>query len=205
MDIPLLEFPSIVQGKPLVVYISGDGGWNSFSQNVVRELNEKMFPVVALDSRKYFWEAKSPGQFAMAIQSVIEKYLQIWKVNSFIVLGYSFGADVAAFLPERLPKNLTEKQKGLFLLSPSLGTDFMIRIGDLLGTGNADNGKYRVLAEIQKSPVPVICIFGRDEEENFSRQIIESENLKKIILPGSHRFSGNTGLLVDLITQNIDQ
>ncbi|HOO09611.1 MAG TPA: AcvB/VirJ family lysyl-phosphatidylglycerol hydrolase, partial [Cyclobacteriaceae bacterium] len=74
-DLPLREFPSMGGEKILLVYFTGDGGWNNFSQQLVRQINANHCPVVAFDCRKYFWEAKDPVKFAEDVQRLISHYL----------------------------------------------------------------------------------------------------------------------------------
>ena len=70
---------------------------------------------MALDSKDYFWHKKDPQQFAMAMNQAIATYLKNKKRNSFIVLGYSFGADVTPFLITRFPSSLNTKCKNVVL------------------------------------------------------------------------------------------
>src|SRR5215218_1638837 len=64
--------------KPLVLYISGDGGWNSFSQGFTKDLADKGYPVVSLNANKYFWKKKTPAQTALDAALLINEYCRLW-------------------------------------------------------------------------------------------------------------------------------
>ena len=63
-DLPLQLSVSRGSLDVLAVYITGDGGWNNFNQQIVQLLVKQGYGVVALNSRKYFWNEKSPEIFA---------------------------------------------------------------------------------------------------------------------------------------------
>ena len=117
----------------LVIYLTGDGGWNNFSQKLTHEFENKGYGVVSLNIRRYFWEKKTPDIFAQDIEYLANYYMGKWKKNSVTIVGYSFGADVAAFLPERLSKNLLAKMNCIVLFSQSASSDFVINLSDLIG------------------------------------------------------------------------
>jgi len=77
---------------------------------MVREFEKQDYGVVTLNSRKYFWNEKSPEVFADDIEKLSTYYLREWRKSSLIIVGYSFGADVAGFLPKRVSVELQKKR-----------------------------------------------------------------------------------------------
>ena len=75
-----------------------------------------------------------------------------------------FRADVAAFLPARLPANVIRQTSLLVLISASASTDFVVKLSDLIIGSDSKDRKYDVAAELKKSVLPVLCIFGVDED-----------------------------------------
>lgn len=183
-----LHVHHVRSGKPMLVFLTGDGGWNKFSESTVKELVKNGYATIALDTRKYFWNQKTPDQFAKDMQLILSSYLKTWNKESFSMIGYSFGADVAAFVPSRLPDQLAEKQNSLVLLSPGFSTGYVVKLKNLLNFGSTDKEKYKVNPELQKSVIPVWCIFGKDEESEFYKAIKATDKIHKVIIPGSHRF-----------------
>ena len=189
--------------KPFIFFLTGDGGWNPFSQHLVAELQQSGYSMVALDSQQYFWKAKSPEELSKDTQTIINYYLKAWNKSEFVLIGFSFGADAGALLPTRLPKNLLDRLKHVVLFSPSPSTDLVIKLIEMAG-GSSD-GRYKVNAEIAKIPVPVLCVFGSEEDSELRSQIKESNLLKKIDIPGSHRYNNDYRQVAKVIIQRISK
>ena len=183
----------------LVIYITGDGGWNNFSRKLTEEFEHKGYGVVSLNTRKYFWERKTPDIFARDIEYLINYYMGKWRKNSVLIVGYSFGADVAAFLPERLSKNLLKKMNHIVLLSPSASSDFVINLSDLIGDSKNTRRKYKVEPELNKTTFPIVCVFGMNEDLKLKNTLIKKKTLTIYELPGSHQYKNDMALLVKMI------
>lgn len=183
----------------LVIYLTGDGGWNKFSKNLAHKIENQGFGVVSLNSYKYFKNQKSPEVFASDIARISEIYLKEWDKTSLIIVGYSFGADVASFLPEYLSATLRNKIQKLVLLSPSASTDFVIRLSDLMGFNDNENGKFLVRPEIEKSQLPMVCIFGKDESLLLKEHLESNKQVGVYKIPGHHNYNDNYDKLVKII------
>lgn len=187
----------------LVLYLTGDGGWNRFSQDLGTTFSARGYSFVALNSRKYFWEAKTPDTFAKDVNLITTYYLQVWKKSSVLIVGYSFGADVAAFLPTRLSKNIVSKTRLLVLLSAAASTNFVVKLSDLIGNSDTSDHKFKVGAELLKSPVHVLCLFGSEEDLILKKELRSGPMMKVEELPGSHHYNQNANLLVNRILQHL--
>ena len=198
-DLPLQLSGSKGSNDMLVIYLSGDGGWNEFNQDLVKAFENKGYGVVVLNTRKYFWSEKSPDNFARVIEQISNFYLKEWNKSSFILVGYSFGADVASFLPGRISAELLKKIKKIVLLSPSASTDFVIRLGDMIGTSENVNRKYKVGPEISKIGLPLICVFGVDEVMTIKKTFQKTKIHSIFELPGDHQYNQDFGLLLKTI------
>jgi len=198
-DLPLQLTYEKGSNHELVLYLTGDGGWNSFNQQIVQEFEKQGYGVVALNTRKYFWTEKTPVGFANDFEKLSNYYLKEWGKSSLIIVGYSFGADVAGFLPNRISFDLKNRIKKMVLLSPSASTDFIIRLSDMMGGNENMNRKYKVGHEIEKATLQVVCIFGVDEVMSLKNQLEKSKNLTIIELPGDHRYNNNFSLVFKMM------
>lgn len=88
-------------------------------------------------------------------------------------------------------------------MSPGLSTDFEIKLADMVGTTSVDR-KYKILPELEQTQVPILCLFGEDEELEIKAYSKESAMIVVKILSGGHRYNYETQNLVNLILQNID-
>lgn len=201
---PLKNLPLQLSGSKgtrevLVIYLSGDGGWNDFNQKLVGEFEKQGYGVVAFNTRKYFWNEKAPEEFARDINLLSNYYLKEWKKSAVIIVGYSFGADVGIFLPNRVSVELHKKIIKIALISPSASSDFVVRLSDMIGERENVNRKYKVKPEIGKTDLPIICIFGKDEELILKTSLRNSKSLMICELPGDHRYNFNYSALSKLI------
>jgi len=181
----------------LILYITGDGGLNSFSKSLIQAFEKKQYGVVALDSRKYFWNQKEPVGFANDTEKIALHYMKAWNKSSLVIVGYSFGADVAAFLSSRLSNTLRTKIKSMMLLSPSSSTDFVIRLSDLLAENDNASRKYKIEPEIRKNTLPLRCIFGDEEHLFLKNKLKTMANITVYDLPGNHQYGKNYPLLLE--------
>jgi Type IV secretory pathway, VirJ component len=200
-DFTTKEWPSHNNSTPLIFYISGDGGFNKFSDNLCESLNKKGFNVVALNSKSYFWNKKTPEETTIDINNYLSKKMAGRKNQQVLLIGYSFGADVLPFILNRLPKNMHEKIVASILMGSSGSTDFEIHWSDIFGSGRKRD--MDVVTEINKlSHDKIVILTGSDNQELDPRKI----TLKKYtleILPGGHHFDGNTEEITRSILKHI--
>ena len=175
--------------RPLVVFLSGDGGWTGFDQQICDELAARHLPSLGLNSQSYFWKKKTPEQTTNDLAPVIRQYLQNWGKTELILVGYSFGANVAPFVENRLPDDLRGKVKGMVLLSPDTKGDFEIHVAGMLGKSG---GPYDVIAEIRSvQNASVLCVRGDQENASVQTALQGAAHVQFMQLPGSHHYDNN--------------
>ncbi len=191
---------SVKDDLPLAFFISGDGGWTSFDQTICEKLAEKGMPVVGLDAQKYFWNEKLPKEAADEISNAVEHYMQQWNKNSFILLGYSFGACVAPFIANNFSDSLKETLKEVYCFSPDETGDFEIHITDMLSLGTKD--KYDVVNEIKKiKSLNPVCVFGNEEDLDI-RKHFSATGVQVKLLPGSHHYNDDFNTVSAIIIKD---
>ncbi len=193
---PSIRLNSSDTSKPILFYISGDGGWNPFSLSLMQQFNKEGFAVIGLNAKEYFWTRKMPEQAAREVGAMLQQYLKAWHRKSIIMAGYSFGADVAPFIQARLNAGVSGAVTHTLLLSPSGKTDFEVHYLEMMGWDL--NKGWPVITEINKLLSTVVLVFG--SQENTS--LVKSVTLKKvqtILLPGGHHYEENTQLVADKI------
>ena len=202
-DLPLHVLETSVQSTlPIFVFITGDGGWNTFNESLCNYLTQHGIPVVALDSQKYFWKSKTPDQTVIDLQSVLETYQKLWKRDKFVLAGYSFGANIVPFLANRLPQNVKSSLASLILISPDKTSDFEIHLSDMLNLG-LSRGKYDVVQEmLMGDQKKYIVIFGSDESQR-THEAFQRTGVKVEILQGNHHFDSGYGSLGQMIAEEV--
>ena len=204
-DLPVILLPTAVKddSKPMVFLISGDGGWTNFDHSIAESLTEKGMPVVGLDAQKYFWNVKTPGETALQVEKAVQHYLKQWNKKNFILVGYSFGANVVPFIANRLSRNLKDLLTGIYCLSPNEKADFEIHLSDMLGIGGKDES-YKVLNEIKEvKQFRTVCIFGGEEDRRL-RGRFEEAGAQVITVPGNHHYNNNPAAAATAILKDVE-
>src|SRR6185312_2558360 len=198
--LPMKEWDASAHNKPLVFYISGDGGFNKFSNELCTAINKEGFDVDAMDSKSYFWSQKTPARTAEDISDFLSKKIARRPNQQIVLIGYSFGADVLPYVLNRLPKNIADKIKVSFLLASSGSTDFVIHIADLFGSGKRRG--MDVLTEVNKIANQKIVILNSSDDKGLDAGKITVKHATEI-LPGGHHFDGDINEIVKAIIKYI--
>lgn len=185
--------------KPFILYITGDGGWNKFSQALTSNMAANGYPVISLNANKYFWQKKTPEQIAGAITALIKNYQKLWKRKKVVLIGYSFGADVMPFAYNHLAKDITTNVENITLLSPSSTTDFEVHI--MLMLGSKGSGEIVSSAINKITDKPIIILFGEGENEYNSGELT-GKNIIIEILAGGHHYDGKEANVVKTIIRH---
>ena len=200
LDLPIIITKSKKEsGDEFVLFISGDAGWNKFSQQLTDSYAAKGISVIGLNSFKYFWKKKSPQTSANEIAGLLNKYSNEWQKKKIILCGYSFGADVMPFIYRYLPDSLKDKITLIQLLSPASFTDFEIHVTDLLGPQNPVR-TMNIAAEVEMIDLPILCYYGTLEKEK-PLSTLRKNNFKTIILPGDHHYNDSYNKIVSAVRQ----
>lgn len=196
-NLPIKEWAASSHDKPLLFYISGDGGFNKFSNDLCESLNEKGFDVVALDAKSYFYNKKTPEQTAQDIANYLSKKLNGRASRQVAFIGYSFGADVLPFVLNRLPKNIHDEVIVSFIMASSGSTDFEIHWLDMFGSNKKRS--MDVVNEINKLQNTRIVIINASDDKNLDIKRISLNKFTLVVLPGGHHFDGDTEEIVQKI------
>ena len=190
-DLPLIVMPSdqSAPDQPMVLLLTGDGGWKGFDIRLCQQLHDKHIPVVALNSLKYFWTKKDPDQTTQVLENLLKRYMERWHKKTFILAGFSFGADVVPFVVNRMDGQLLDSCLGVSLFSPGLSTDFEIHISQMLSEHH--QWKYSVVQEIERMrPMNMLCVFGTEEHE-FPVDVLQKRHADVVYLAGGHHYENN--------------
>ena len=185
-----------VEGDLLAVVLSGDGGWAEIDKSISASLSSAGVPVVGWSSLDYYWTPRSPERAAADLARIIEHYTTAWQKARVLVIGYSFGADVAPFLVNRLPDSVKNRIANVALLSPSETATFEFHLTNWLG-GGADP-RYPTSSEIGKLSIPVTCVSAADDSDSICRAV-KSARFRALAIGKGHHFSGEYSRIVEAI------
>ena len=199
-QLPIKALPANDTTKPLVFYITGDGGWTGFSDAFLQAINKAGYPVLALNARKYFWKKRTPASMTTELSQLINKYLAQWKRDSVVLIGYSFGADVTPFLYNYAGSPFTKKVSHMVLMLPYTSTDFEVHLTEMIGISSHDT--YSVVNEVNKITKPILFILGT-EKDQFPVQTLTNKNYKAITEGGGHHFDDKADKVASYVLKYI--
>jgi type IV secretory pathway VirJ component len=173
------------------IYLTGDGGWAPFDQRVVADLAKAGIPTLALDTGAYFNVMRDPQAAADDLARAARTAQQRWQAQKIIVVGYSFGADVAPFLVDRLPAGLRAQIVRVALMGPSQIAPFQVTAAERVGLDNP--GARPVgpeLGILARSGVRVVCLYGQNDHDAICPST-QDRGVTHAALPGGHGFKGD--------------
>ena len=201
-DLGLVEVPATAPAASpaarddLAIVITGDGGWASLDKQVAASLAAAGVPVIGWSSLDYYWQARTPDGAANDLARIISHYTAAWHKTRVRIIGYSFGADVASFLVNRLPDALKKQVASVVLLAPSQTATFEFHLTDWIH--GRDDSRYPTAREIAQVRSPVTCVAPRDEPDSVCHDV-KSASLRTVTLGGGHHFGDDYKDLADLV------
>ena len=164
-DLPLVEMPATpakAQSPRFMLFLSGDGGWASLDKTVAARVAQSGMSVVGLNSRKYFWTARTPDATTRDVERILRHYLLTWHKSEIVLAGYSFGADVMPVIVNRLPADLKARITNISLIA--LGRDATWEVHALDWVPGLAAVGDPIDAELANLPkVPLLCLYGAGE------------------------------------------
>ena len=198
-DLPLVEVPATTatDRHEMAIIVTGDGGWAELDKSVAAGLADAGVPAVGLSSLRYFWTPRTPEAAAADLARIITHYGAAWRTDHVILIGYSFGADVLPSLVNRLDPAARAKIVRVALLGLGATATFEFHVEEWVGQ---DRGPaYPTVPEIERLPVPVICVQGAGEDSSCGH--IRNPRARVVTVGAGHHFSGEYARLVDAILE----
>lgn len=203
-DLGLVELP-VAQASPapMVVFMSGDGGWAALDKGLGAELQRHGMPVVGWSSLSYYWKKKTPDQATADLVRILTEYQSRWGRQRWLLVGFSFGAEIVPFVINRLPPAYRNSLVGAVMLSPSTASDFEIHVSDMVVHDKA--GSYPTLPEVKAiKSLPLLCVQGADDDSPVKLcPHLQQPNVTTVTLPGSHHFDDDYGVLYRSIADRL--
>ncbi|MFK0086462.1 virulence factor family protein [Pseudomonas sp. NPDC090755] len=201
MSIPVVEVPAGQTTDTVTLFLSGDGGWRDLDRDVAGEMAKLGYPVVGIDTLRYYWQHKTPEQSAIDLSELMQHYRQKWGTKRFVLTGYSFGADVLPAIYNRLPAEDQQRIDAVILLAFARSGSFEIEVEGWLGNAGKEAPTGPEMARLPAAKV--VCIYGEEEadESGCTDHTAVGERLK---LPGGHHFDENYPALAKRLIGDIE-
>jgi type IV secretory pathway VirJ component len=196
-DLPITTVLATGQeADALALLLTGDGGWAGLDRELAARLAERGVSTVGFNSLRYYWHLRTPEEAARDATRVLEHFLTDWQKSRFLLIGYSFGADVAPFIVNRLPAQLRQRLLTVSLLGIESDADFEIRVADWI-PGAVVSGRA-VRPELAAIAAPVLCIYGEGESTTLC-PAAQSGRVRGERIGSGHHFGGDYAAIADQI------
>jgi type IV secretory pathway VirJ component len=182
--------------RPVVLLVSGEGGWKSFDILLSGYLTDDGFWVGGVDAKAYFSDpqddrgllAGDMRGYAVALNAAAGRPPDA----PLILVGYSFGADLAPWISGA--PGWGGRIKGQLLIGPDENGSLQYRITEMLGITYKDHSFSVADALRSSSGVPTVFIHG--EKDGWSKSpgllAVTAEPKKMLSVPGAtHHFGGH--------------
>ncbi|NIF16115.1 virulence factor family protein [Pantoea sp. Cy-639] len=201
LAIPVVEVPAGQTTDTVTLFLSGDGGWRDLDRDVAGEMAKLGFPVVGIDTLRYYWQHKTPEQSAADLSELMQHYRQKWGTKRFVLTGYSFGADVLPAIYNRLSAEDQKRIDAVILLAFARSGSFEIEVEGWLGKEGQEAPTGPEMARLPASKV--VCVYGVEEtdESGCTDKTAVGERMK---LPGGHHFDENYPALAKRLIDEIE-
>ena len=199
---PEQMFPAQGDGhRPLAaVLFSGDMGLRfGMGPHIAHALARQDVPVLGVSSPAAFAIDRTRDEVAAIVSDSIRSALERTGAERVLVVGQSFGADIARVGLAALPASLRGRVAGIVLVVP--GRDAWFR-ADPSGMGyrelpdaGPDDGRALAFA-------PLLCIRGAAETDSLC-PVLGGPNVRTVTLPGGHFLHNDHRLLVRTVLTGI--
>ncbi len=181
---------------PLIVWISGDGGWGEMEREVTTRLSARGAPILGVDSLHYFIGPHSPARAAADIARRIAAADSQWGRRPIVVAGFSFGADIGPFVVARLPQDVRARVVLAAFLSPSKRLSTQVSPVSWLGFGFGPEVWPQMAA---LAPTPVLCVGGVGVFNDICPNGESPPGMRSVRLVGGHELHSQYDKIADLI------
>lgn len=190
-DLPLTEIAPVgPSNQRIAIMLTGDGGWAGLDKGVAAVLSQHGVRVIGLSSLEFFWHKKNAAQITGAVSRIISHYAAHHADARFVLIGYSFGASLVPVVANRLPDAQRSKVSGGVMISPDDTAVFEIHVGDWFGnTAHAD--ALPLAPEIAHTRIPLVCVYGSGEPDEWCPAAAKIGPVKLVQLPGGHHYDGD--------------
>ena len=181
--------------RPLVLLVSGEGGWRSFDVLLARWFREAGFWVGGIDAMKYFWQAQDDRE---ALAADLRAYADALAGASgrsadspLLLAGFSFGADLAPRIAGAHGWN--GRIRGLVMIAPDEVGSLEFRLSEILGFEPKEH-VFKVADALRSAAgVPVLLVHGENDTHSAAPALVSAaaEPKRLVTIAGAnHHFSG---------------
>ncbi|MHB8745674.1 MAG: AcvB/VirJ family lysyl-phosphatidylglycerol hydrolase [Gammaproteobacteria bacterium] len=189
VGVPLIELRAPdSRSDVLAVILSGDGGWADLDRDFGYAFQKQGVSTLGFDCLKYFWKVREPAEVSRDLETVLRDHLKAWHKRRLLLVGFSFGASWLPFLVNRLPDDLRQRVVLVALLAPGKFANVEVKFDDWFRDVHRP-GALDVTSEAARIRLPLLCVYGAEQETEALCPILHGSNVRILRMPGGHHFN----------------
>lgn len=196
-------------GKPLVLFISGEGGWRRFDGMLAKWIADAGYVVGGVNAMEYFWE---PQDDRTLLASDFRAYGTALAASAgrpgdtpLVLAGFSFGADLAPWLAGA--GGWGKRLAGMLMLAPDKEGSLAFRVLEILGF-DQDEHVFSVEEALRSAAgIPVFFIHGEKDSGADTPALAKgaAQPSRLITITGAdHHFSGRETELRGALVEGLE-
>ena len=201
--------PATDRRFPLLLLMSGEGGWRNFDQRLAGYFQEQGFWVGGIDCLKYFWKAQDDRKALAADMRAYAKALALAAGRAedapLVLAGFSFGADLAPWIAGG--DGWGSRIAGLIMLGPDDVGSLQFRVLEVFGFEEHEHIFQVSEALASARGIPLLFIHGGADVHSSAPHLADAAPPPKKILtvPDSdHHFNGHEDDLQKVLAQGVE-
>ena len=201
--------PAHDRQHPLLLLMSGEGGWRNFDQRLAGYFQKEGFWVGGIDCLKYFWKAQDDraalAADVRAYAGALARAAGRAEDAPIILAGFSFGADLAPWIAGG--GGWGSRIAGLIMLGPDDVGSLQFRVLEIMGFEEHEH-IFKVSEALASSQgIPKLFIHGGADEHSSAPNLAQAAPTPKKLLtvPDSdHHFNGHEEELRRTLAQGVE-
>jgi type IV secretory pathway VirJ component len=184
------------EDKPLVLVLSGEGGWRAFDDQLATWLSRGGYWVGGIDCLSYFWKPQDDRDALASdvtlFASALTRAAGAKPDRRVVLAGFSFGADLAPWIAGA--KGRSERIAALIMIGPDLRGSLEVRVTEILGFAPKAHTFDTAAALADARSVPVLFVHGGKDGDSAAPALAAGFTGPKslAVVPGAtHHFGGH--------------
>ena len=171
-------------GTPIAIILSGDMGMKvGMGPGIMARLTQDGLPTVGVNSLTYFRKTRSPAEATALISQALAQARNIDPAAPVILIGQSFGADMAHVGLAALPPAQRHAIAMVALVVPGATVEYRASPGEIFTFAMAEADAVPTARKLDWAPL--LCVHGQEEAASLC-PLLHQPNVQSIALPGGH-------------------
>ena len=196
--------------RPLVLVLSGEGGWRAFDHQLATWLSGAGYWVGGIDCLRYFWKPQDDRAALSADVALFASALTQAagaRADARVVLaGFSFGADLAPWIAGA--KVRSQRIAALIMIGPDPRGSLEVRVTEILGFAPKGHTFDTASALADARAIPVLFVHGGKDDDSAAPALavgFTGPKTLKVVPGATHHFAGHEAELERAVIDGLRQ